>query len=44
MGFVKWSLLLKLRKYTVKKGMLEYRKVKCALFPKSEDLNENVEI
>ena len=41
---MKWSLLLKLRKYTMKKLMLEYHKVKYALFPKSEDLNENAEI
>lgn len=42
--FVKWSLLMKLRKYTMKKLMLEYSEVKDNLFPKSEELDENEEI
>ncbi len=40
----KWSLFLKLRKYTLDQLMLEYRKVKDEWFPKSEDLNESAEI
>jgi len=38
----KLNPILKLRKQTLKKVMLEYRKVKGEMFPKkSEELNEN---
>ena len=40
----KLRILMKLRKYTLDQLMLEHRKVKSELFPKSEGLNENAEI
>jgi len=41
-AFEKLNPILKLRKQTLKKVMLEYRKVKSEMLPrKSEELNEN---